>query len=164
MKRLLPLLALAALASTLAACGGGGGSNNTTSTQSSNIPNPIVFCVDTTYPPAESIVNGKPAGYDIDIANAVAKQLGSTAAPLPERLARLEMCDGFPFFTIRKAPTSTYGTKWTCFARSGVTVIELMIALHFLCKSEGMITVKPVVLICAVEPSCFAMAFAMSLS
>jgi polar amino acid transport system substrate-binding protein len=79
-KRLFPLLALAALASTLAACGGGGGgSDNTTSTQASNIPNPIVFCVDTTYPPAESIVNGKPAGYDIDIANAIAKQLGSTA-------------------------------------------------------------------------------------
>lgn len=79
MKRLLPPLALAALVSTLAACGGGGGSNDTTSTQASNIPNPIVFCVDTTYPPAESIVNGKPAGYDIDIANAIAKQLGSTA-------------------------------------------------------------------------------------
>jgi polar amino acid transport system substrate-binding protein len=78
-KRLLPLLALAALASTLAACGGGGGSNNTTSTQASNIPDPIVWCVDTTYPPAESIVNGKPAGYDIDIANAIAKQLSSTA-------------------------------------------------------------------------------------
>jgi len=78
-KRLLPLLALAALASTLAACGGGGGSNNTTSTQASNIPNPIVWCVDTTYPPAESIVNGKAAGYDIDIANAISKQLGSTA-------------------------------------------------------------------------------------
>jgi len=78
-KRLLPPLALAALVSTLAACGGGGGSNNTTSTQASNIPNPIVWCVDTTYPPAESLVNGKPAGYDIDIANAIAKQLGSTA-------------------------------------------------------------------------------------
>jgi polar amino acid transport system substrate-binding protein len=78
-KRLLPPLALAALVSTLAACGGGGGSNNTTSTQASNIPNPIVWCVDTTYPPAESIVDGKPAGYDIDIANAIAKQLGSTA-------------------------------------------------------------------------------------
>jgi polar amino acid transport system substrate-binding protein len=78
-KRLLPPLALAALVSTLAACGGGGGSNNTTSTQASNIPNPIVFCVDTTYPPAESIVDGKPAGYDIDIANAIAKQLGSKA-------------------------------------------------------------------------------------
>ena len=79
MKRLLPLLALAALASTLAACGGGGGSNNTTSTSASNIPNPIVYCVDTTYPPAESLVNGKASGFDIDIANAVAKQLGSTA-------------------------------------------------------------------------------------
>ena len=81
MKRLFPLLALATLVSTLAACGGGGGggSNNTTSTSASNIPNPIVYCVDTTYPPAESIVNGKPAGFDIDIANAVAKQLGSTA-------------------------------------------------------------------------------------
>lgn len=80
MKRFLPLLALAALVSTLAACGGGGGSSNTTTTSAaSNVPNPIVYCVDTTYPPAESIVNGKPTGYDIDIANAIAKQLGSTA-------------------------------------------------------------------------------------
>jgi polar amino acid transport system substrate-binding protein len=82
-KRLLPLVAVAALASTLAACGGGGGSNNTTNTTTtgaaSAVPNPIVYCVDTTYPPAESIVNGSAAGYDIDIANAIAKQLGSTA-------------------------------------------------------------------------------------
>jgi polar amino acid transport system substrate-binding protein len=81
-KRFLPLVAIAALASTLAACGGGGGSNttNTTTTSAaSNVPNPIVWCVDTTYPPAESIVNGKAAGYDIDIANAIAKQLGTTA-------------------------------------------------------------------------------------
>jgi polar amino acid transport system substrate-binding protein len=79
-KRFLPLVALAALVSTLAACGGGGGggSSNSTTTASS-VPNPLVFCVDTTYPPAESIVNGKPQGYDIDIANAIAKQLGSTA-------------------------------------------------------------------------------------
>jgi polar amino acid transport system substrate-binding protein len=77
-KRLLPLLAVAALVSTLAACGGGGGgSSNSTSTSAA--PNPIVYCVDTTYPPAESLVNGKAAGYDIDIANAVAKNLGSTA-------------------------------------------------------------------------------------
>ena len=74
------------------------------------------------------------------------------------------MWEGFPFFTIRKAPTSIYGENLTCFARSGVIVIELMIALHFFCLSAGMITVKPVVLICAVEPSCFAMAFAMSMS
>jgi polar amino acid transport system substrate-binding protein len=80
-KRLLPLLGVAALASTLAACGGGGGgsSNPTTTSAASSVPNPIVWCVDTTYPPAESIVNGKAAGFDIDIANAVAKQLGSTA-------------------------------------------------------------------------------------
>jgi polar amino acid transport system substrate-binding protein len=79
-KRLLPLLAVAALVATLAACGGGGGSNNSNSTTGANaVPNPIVYCVDTTYPPMESIVNGKAAGADIDIANAVAKQLGSTA-------------------------------------------------------------------------------------
>ncbi|MGH2976750.1 MAG: ABC transporter substrate-binding protein [Gaiellaceae bacterium] len=81
MKRLLPLIALAALASTLAACGGGGGGgSNTTSTGAiSSVPKPIVYCVDTTYPPMESIVNGSAQGADIDIANAVAKQLGSTA-------------------------------------------------------------------------------------
>ena len=81
MKRLLPLLAVAALVSTLAACGGGGGgsSNSTSTSAASSVPNPIVYCVDTTYPPAESIVNGKAAGYDVDIANAVAKNLGSTA-------------------------------------------------------------------------------------
>lgn len=80
MKRFIPLLGIAASASILAACGGGGGSNNTTTTgAAASVPNPIVYCVDTTYPPAESIVNGSAAGYDIDIANAVAKQLGSTA-------------------------------------------------------------------------------------
>ena len=83
MKRFLPLLGVAAfLVMALAACGGGGGGgggNTTTTSAASSVPNPIVYCVDTTYPPAESIVNGKPAGYDIDIANAVAKQLHSTA-------------------------------------------------------------------------------------
>lgn len=80
MKRFLPLLGIAASASILAACGGGGSSSSsTTSSTASSVPNPIVFCSDTTYPPMESIVNGKAAGADIDIANAVAKQLGSTA-------------------------------------------------------------------------------------
>jgi polar amino acid transport system substrate-binding protein len=78
-KRFIPLLGVAASVSILAACGGGGGSSNTTTTGAASVPNPIVWCVDTTYPPAESIVNGKAAGYDIDIANAIAKQLGSTA-------------------------------------------------------------------------------------
>jgi len=78
-KRLLPLLGVAALVATLAACGGGGSKSTTSTGGASNVPNPIVYCVDTTYPTAESIVNGKATGYDIDIANAVAKQLGSTA-------------------------------------------------------------------------------------
>jgi polar amino acid transport system substrate-binding protein len=82
LKRILGAGAFAvAVGALLAACGGGGGSNNTTTTggAASNVPNPIVYCVDTTYPPMESIVNGTAAGADIDIANAVAKQLGSTA-------------------------------------------------------------------------------------
>ena len=84
MKRLLPLLGAAALVATLAACGGGGGGGKTTTTsaattQAASVPNPIVFCSDTTYPPMESIVNGKPAGADIDIANAIAKLLGTKA-------------------------------------------------------------------------------------
>lgn len=80
MKRFLPLLGIVALASTLAACGGGGSSNTTTSsTTASSVPNPIVFCSDTTYPPMESIVNGEATGADVDVASAVAKQLGSTS-------------------------------------------------------------------------------------
>ena len=39
----------------------------------------LVFCSDTTYPPMESIVNGKAAGADVDIATALAKQMGATA-------------------------------------------------------------------------------------
>lgn len=39
----------------------------------------IAFCSDTTYPPMESIVNGKAAGADIDIANAIAKEMGDSA-------------------------------------------------------------------------------------
>jgi polar amino acid transport system substrate-binding protein len=85
-KRLLPLVGVAALAATLAACGGGGGggSSNSTTTSTSGgsaVPNPIVFCSDVTYPPEESYPTpgGQPVGSDIDIANDVAKQLGSTA-------------------------------------------------------------------------------------
>jgi polar amino acid transport system substrate-binding protein len=87
-KRLLPLVGVAALAATLAACGGGGGggggSSNSTTTSTgggSAVPNPIVFCSDVTYPPEESYPTpgGQPVGSDIDIANDVAKQLGSTA-------------------------------------------------------------------------------------
>lgn len=41
--------------------------------------NEIVFCSDTTYPPMESLVSGKPAGADVDIANAITKQWGKKA-------------------------------------------------------------------------------------
>jgi ABC-type amino acid transport substrate-binding protein len=39
----------------------------------------VNFCSDTTYPPMESIVNGKPSGADIDIANAITKLWGKKA-------------------------------------------------------------------------------------
>lgn len=39
----------------------------------------IVFCSDTTYPPMEYLAGGKAVGADVDIANAVAKQMGGTA-------------------------------------------------------------------------------------
>jgi polar amino acid transport system substrate-binding protein len=78
--RLLPLLALAALVSTLAACGGGGGSNNTTTTSASSVPNPIVYCTDATYPPEESLQGTKFVGSDIDIGSAIAAQLGVKAS------------------------------------------------------------------------------------
>jgi ABC-type amino acid transport substrate-binding protein len=39
----------------------------------------ITFCSDTTYPPMESLENGKPVGADVDIANAVAQLLGEKA-------------------------------------------------------------------------------------
>jgi polar amino acid transport system substrate-binding protein len=83
-KRILAAGALAAAGGVLlAACGGGGGgsSNNTTTSAASGVPNPIVFCSDVTYPPEEFYPSSgaKPAGSDVDIANDVAKQLGSTA-------------------------------------------------------------------------------------
>ncbi len=80
MNRLLPLFGIAALAAALAGCGGGGSAGNTTTTNTTSaVPNPIVYCVDTTYPPMESIVGGQAVGADIDIADAIAQQLGSTA-------------------------------------------------------------------------------------
>jgi polar amino acid transport system substrate-binding protein len=39
----------------------------------------VAFCSDTTYPPMESLVNGKAVGADIDIANAIAKLWGEKA-------------------------------------------------------------------------------------
>jgi polar amino acid transport system substrate-binding protein len=39
----------------------------------------LVYCSDMTYPPEESIQRGKPVGSDIDIATAVARQMGVRA-------------------------------------------------------------------------------------
>lgn len=62
------LLAAAAIGAAVAALPASASSGKT-----------IVFCSDTTYPPMESIVNGKPAGADVDIANAIAKEMGGSA-------------------------------------------------------------------------------------
>jgi polar amino acid transport system substrate-binding protein len=86
-KRILIAGVLAVLAGALfAACGGGGGSGGTNTNASGGgsqaVPNPIVFCSDVTYPPEEfyPTPGGNASGSDIDIANAVAKHLGSTAS------------------------------------------------------------------------------------
>jgi len=63
------LLALVAVAVVVAAPAGAARHGKT-----------IVFCSDTTYPPAESLVGGNAVGYDVDIADALAKQMGATAA------------------------------------------------------------------------------------
>jgi ABC-type amino acid transport substrate-binding protein len=39
----------------------------------------VTFCSDTTYPPMETLVNGKASGADIDIADAIAKLWGDKA-------------------------------------------------------------------------------------
>ena len=86
MKRLLPLLGIAALVGMLAACGGGGGSNNTTTTSSSSAvptlhPGKLVVGFDL---PAPAFWNGQasgttikdPSGFEYGLALDVAKQLG----------------------------------------------------------------------------------------
>jgi polar amino acid transport system substrate-binding protein len=40
---------------------------------------PLVFCSDVSYPPEEFFQGAKPAGSDIDIGDAIAKKLGTTA-------------------------------------------------------------------------------------
>ncbi|MGD0166815.1 MAG: ABC transporter substrate-binding protein [Gaiellaceae bacterium] len=57
-------------------CGSKKSSSSTTSAAGGGT---ITFCSDTTYPPMESLVNGKAVGADIDIANAIAKLWGEKA-------------------------------------------------------------------------------------
>jgi polar amino acid transport system substrate-binding protein len=84
-KRFFPLLAVAGLVATLAACGGGGGGNNTTTTSSSSAPTltpgKLVVGFDV---PATAFWNGQlsgttlknPSGFEYGLALDVAKQLG----------------------------------------------------------------------------------------
>ena len=86
MKRLLPLVGVALLASVLAACGGGGGGNNNTTTTTSNAaptlhPGKLVVGFDL---PAPAFWNGQasgttiknPSGFEYGLALDVAAQLG----------------------------------------------------------------------------------------
>lgn len=68
MKKLLALAALCLLAAAAVAAGG-----------ASAAAKPIVFCSDMTYPPEEFLQGSTPMGSDIDIANAVAKKLKTSA-------------------------------------------------------------------------------------
>lgn len=54
-----------------------GGASAAPATQTSG--KTLVFCSDMTYPPEESIENGKPVGSDIDIGKEIARRLGKTA-------------------------------------------------------------------------------------
>jgi polar amino acid transport system substrate-binding protein len=85
-KRLLPLLGIAAIVSALAACGGGGGSSSTTTTSSAKSvptlhPGQLVVGFDL---PAPAFWNGQasgntikdPSGFEYGLALDVAQQLG----------------------------------------------------------------------------------------
>ena len=85
MKRLLPLLGIAALVSMLAACGGGGSSNTTTTSSTQSVPTlhpgKLVVGFDL---PAPAFWNGQPSGttikdpsgFEYALSLDVAKQLG----------------------------------------------------------------------------------------
>jgi polar amino acid transport system substrate-binding protein len=70
MTRLAPLLSLLALAAALAVVGTAGASQRVTSP----VKGSFKYCSDPTFPPMESkTAAGKPIGFDIDMANAIAK-------------------------------------------------------------------------------------------
>jgi polar amino acid transport system substrate-binding protein len=108
-KRLLPLLGIAALVSVLAACGGGGGSKTTTSTSSSAVPTltpgKLIVGFDV---PAPAFWNGQltgstlknPSGFEYGLALDVAKQLGISQSNVTFKRA--------PFATILLAGKKPY--------------------------------------------------------
>jgi polar amino acid transport system substrate-binding protein len=108
-KRLLPLLGIAALVSVLAACGGGGGSKTTTSTSSTAVPTltpgKLIVGFDV---PAPAFWNGQlsgstlknPSGFEYGLALDVAKQLGISQTNVTFKRA--------PFATILLAGKKPY--------------------------------------------------------
>lgn len=109
MKRFFPLLAVAGLVATLAACGGGGGNNTTTtSTNASALtltPGKLVVGFDV---PAPAFWNGQlsgttlknPSGFEYGLALDVAKQLGISQSNVTFKRA--------PFATILLAGKKPY--------------------------------------------------------
>ena len=110
MKRLLPLLGVAALVVMLAACGGGGNNSSTTTTTTKTgaptlTPGKLVVGFDV---PAAAFWNGQlsgttlknPSGFEYGLALDVAKQLGISKANVTFRRA--------PFATILLAGTKPY--------------------------------------------------------
>ena len=109
MKGLFPLLGVAALVATLAACGGGGGSKTTTTSNSSAAPTltsgKLVVGFDV---PAPAFWNGQltgttlknPSGFEYGLALDVAKQLGISKSNVTFKRA--------PFATILLAGKKSY--------------------------------------------------------
>ena len=110
MKRLLPLLGVAALVATLAACGGGGGGGGGSSSTSQNsvptlTPGKLVVGFDV---PAPAFWNGQlsgttlknPSGFEYGLALDVAKQLGISKSNVTFKRA--------PFATILLAGKKPY--------------------------------------------------------
>jgi polar amino acid transport system substrate-binding protein len=68
-----------ALAATLVAAVGASSAGAASAHVGGSAADKLVFCSDTTYPPAESLQGSKAVGFDVDIADAVAKSLGRSA-------------------------------------------------------------------------------------
>lgn len=76
-KKLKIALALGAMAATFLAAGCGGNDKKVESTAKNGIPSVIRVGSETTFPPFEFTKDDKYVGFDIDLADAVIKQMGS---------------------------------------------------------------------------------------
>jgi polar amino acid transport system substrate-binding protein len=84
-RRWFALVAVLALALFVAGCGDDSSSDKSSSKDSGNTPAPLkaggtfAFCTDVPYPPAEFQEGSKYSGYEVELAEAVAKKLDTTA-------------------------------------------------------------------------------------